>query len=95
MLAPVHCTTTDTQKPKSSTLICLEADKFHPETLQFYHLQRQRAELGGLFAIRIHFGLADEQIRDVSVDVKGEHKLSTGFCLCCTSQGVLSSLVRN
>lgn len=80
-LALVHCTTTDTQTPKSNTLVCLEADKFPPETLQFYHLQRQRAELGRLFAIRIHFGLADEQIRDVSVDVRGEHKRSTGFLL--------------
>ena len=75
----MHCTTTDTQKPQSSALVCLEADKIHPETWQFYHLQRQRAELGGLFAIRIRFGLADEQTRDASVDVRGEHKRSTGF----------------
>lgn len=69
------------RRPSPTTLVCLEADKFPPETLQFYHLQRQRAELGRLFAIRIHFGLADEQIRDVSVDVRGEHKRSTGFLL--------------
>lgn len=81
MLALMHCTTTETLEPDSSTLVCLEADKFHPETLQFYHLQRQRAELGGLFAIRIHFGLVEEQIRDVSVDVRGERKHSTGFLL--------------
>lgn len=81
MLAQLHCTTRDTQKPESSALICLEADKFHPETLQCYHLQRQRAEPGRLFAIRIHFGLADEQIRDVSVHVRGEHKCSTRFLL--------------
>lgn len=77
----MHCTTTDTPKPDSSALICLEADKFHPETLQFYHLQRQRAELGGLFAIRIHFGLVEEKIREVNVDVRGEHKRSTRFLL--------------
>lgn len=56
----MHCTTTDTLKPDSSSLVCLEADKFHPETLQFYHLQRQRAELGGLFAIRMYFGLVEK-----------------------------------
>jgi len=57
--------------------------------LQFYHLQWQQAELGGLFTIRMRFALADEQSHDASVDVRGEHKSSVGLLIMLSkSRGV-------